>query len=260
MIPAVSLPFSGRTAIVTGSGKNIGRAMALSLAAQGANVVVNGHQDRAAVDAVVEEIKASAGQAMGFMADVSEDLEVAEMVKATVAQYGSVDIAVSNVGIRHKQAFLDISPEDWDSVMQTNLTPAFYVARHVIPHMQAKRWGRIVLISGFDGFWGQVTERAHNITAKAGLHGLAMASQLTPFRRGQLIRCVIGLNIRINCVPNLKKKFLWAVMANQMKWRLHVICCVQIAGGLFRGRCFMSTVAITCIDGRNILQALLTHS
>jgi NAD(P)-dependent dehydrogenase (short-subunit alcohol dehydrogenase family) len=79
------------------------------------------------------------------------------------------------VGIRRKQAFLDITPEDWDSVMQTNLTPAFYVARHVIPHMQAKRWGRIVLISGFDGFWGQVTERAHNITAKAGLHGLAMA-------------------------------------------------------------------------------------
>jgi 3-oxoacyl-[acyl-carrier protein] reductase len=175
MNPPVSLAFSGRTAIVTGSGKNIGRAMALSLAAQGANVVINGHQDRAAVDAVVEEIKASSGQAMSFMADVSQDLEVAEMVKATVARYGSIDIAVSNVGIRRKQAFLDITPEDWDSVMQTNLTPAFYVARHVIPHMQAKRWGRIVLISGFDGFWGQVTERAHNITAKAGLHGLAMA-------------------------------------------------------------------------------------
>ena len=137
MNPPVSLAFSGRTAIVTGSGQNIGRAMALSLAAQGANVVINGHQDRAAVDAVVEEIKASSGQAMGFMADVSQDHEVAEMVKATVARYGSIDIAVSNVGIRRKQAFLDITPEDWDSVMQTNLTPAFYLARHVIPHMQA---------------------------------------------------------------------------------------------------------------------------
>lgn len=167
--------FSNRTAIVTGSGRNIGRAMALSLAAQGASVVVNGHSDRAAVEAVVDEIKSSGGRAMAFMADVSQDQEVAEMVKATVAEFGSVDIAVSNVGIRRKQAFLDISPQDWDTVMQTNLTPAFYIARHVIPHMQARRWGRIVLISGFDGFWGQVTERAHNITAKAGLHGLAMA-------------------------------------------------------------------------------------
>jgi NAD(P)-dependent dehydrogenase (short-subunit alcohol dehydrogenase family) len=167
--------FSNRTAIVTGSGRNIGRAMALSLAAQGASVVVNGHSDRAAVEAVVDEIKSSGGRAMAFMADVSQDGEVAEMVKATVSEFGSVDIAVSNVGIRRKQAFLDISPQDWDTVMQTNLTPAFYIARHVIPHMQARRWGRIVLISGFDGFWGQVTERAHNITAKAGLHGLAMA-------------------------------------------------------------------------------------
>ena len=149
--------------------------MALSLAAQGASVVVNGHSDRAAVEAVVDEIKSSGGRAMAFMADVSQDGEVAEMVKATVSEFGSVDIAVSNVGIRRKQAFLDISPQDWDTVMQTNLTPAFYIARHVIPHMQARRWGRIVLISGFDGFWGQVTERAHNITAKAGLHGLAMA-------------------------------------------------------------------------------------
>jgi 3-oxoacyl-[acyl-carrier protein] reductase len=167
--------FSNRTAIVTGSGRNIGRAMALSLAAQGASVVVNGHQDRAAVEAVVDEIKATGGRAMAFMADVTQDREVAEMVKATLAEFGSVDIAVSNVGIRRKQAFLDISPQDWDTVMQTNLTPAFYIARHVIPHMQDRRWGRIVLISGFDGFWGQVTERAHNITAKAGLHGLAMA-------------------------------------------------------------------------------------
>ncbi len=170
-----SSSFSGRTAIVTGSGRNIGRAMALSLAKQGAKVVVNGHQDRAAVDSVVAEIKSAGGQAMAWMADVSQDWEVAEMVKATVAEFGSVDIAVSNVGIRRKQPFLDITPQDWDTVMQTNLTPAFYVARHVIPHMQSRRWGRIVLISGFDGFWGQVTERAHNITAKAGLHGLAMA-------------------------------------------------------------------------------------
>lgn len=167
--------FSGRTAIVTGSGRNIGRAIALALAQGGAQVVVNGHRDRDAVDAVVAEIRSGGGKALGLMADVSAHDEVAELVRKTVAEFGSVDIAVSNVGIRRKQPFLDISPEDWQAVLATNLSPAFYLARNVIPHMRERKWGRIIHISGFDGFWGQVTERAHNITAKAGLHGLAKA-------------------------------------------------------------------------------------
>lgn len=166
---------AGRTAVVTGSGRNIGRAIALALGAQGANVVVNGHADRAAVDAVVAEIRAAGGQAVGAMADVSSDAEVARMVREAAERFGSVDIAVSNVGIRRKQPFLEITPEQWDEVLRTNLTPAYSLARHTIPLMQKRKWGRIVLISGFDGFWGQVTHRAHNVTAKAGLHGLAMA-------------------------------------------------------------------------------------
>jgi 3-oxoacyl-[acyl-carrier protein] reductase len=170
-----SNPLAGRTAIVTGSGRNIGRAIALSLAAQGARVVVNGHSDRAAVDAVVEEIRGGGAEAIGVMADVSQDPEVARLVAQANDRFGGVDIVVSNVGIRRKQPFLEITPEQWDEVLRTNLSAAFYLARHAIPLMQPRRWGRIVLISGFDGFWGQVTDRAHNITAKAGLHGLAMA-------------------------------------------------------------------------------------
>ena len=167
--------FSGRTAVVTGSGRNIGRAIALALAEGGASVVVNGHRDRAAVDAVVAEIRAAGGRALGIMADVASHEEVAELVRRTVAEFGSVDIAISNVGIRRKQPFLDISTEDWRAVLDTNLSAAFHLARNVIPHMRARKWGRIIHISGFDGFWSQVTERAHNITAKAGLHGLAKA-------------------------------------------------------------------------------------
>lgn len=166
---------AGRSAIVTGSGRNIGRAIALALAAGGANVAVNGHRDRAAVDAVVKEINAAGGRALPFMADVSKHDEVAAMVKSAADAFGSVDIVVSNVGMRRMQPFLDISLADWDAVLATNLTPAFYLARNAIPHMRKKKWGRIILISGFDGFWGQVTQRAHNITAKAGLHGLAKA-------------------------------------------------------------------------------------
>ena len=167
--------FSGRTAVITGSGRNIGRAIALALAEGGANVVVNGHSDREAVDAVVAEIRHGGGKALGIMADISSHDAVAGLVEKTVAEFGSVDIAISNVGLRRKQPFLDISLEDWNTVLETNLSPAFYLARNAIPHMQKRKWGRIVHISGFDGFWGQVTERAHNITAKAGLHGLAKA-------------------------------------------------------------------------------------
>ena len=111
------------------------------------------------------------------MADVSKHDEVAAMVKAAADAFGSVDIVVSNVGIRKHAALSStsgwrIGTPSW----QTNLTPAFYLARNALPHMREKRkWGRLVFISGFDGFWGQVTQRAHNITAKSGLHGLAKA-------------------------------------------------------------------------------------
>lgn len=170
-----SSSIAGKTALVTGSGRNIGRAIAIALTQQGANVVVNGHRDKDAVDAVVEEIRKAGGRAIGVMADVSSHDEVAAMVEKTVGEFGSIDIVVSNVGIRRMQPFLDITTEDWNSVLESNLSPAFYLARNAIPHMQRRKWGRIILISGFDGFWGQVTQRAHNVTCKAGLHGLAMA-------------------------------------------------------------------------------------
>jgi len=170
-----SRSLAGRTAIVTGSGRNIGRAIALSLARLGANVVVNGHSDRAALDGVADEIGTLGASALTVMADVSRDEEVAALVDAARARFGTVDIVVSNVAVRRKQPFLEITPDDWHAVLRTNLDPAYYLARHAIPLMRARRWGRIVLNSGFDGFWGQVTERAHNVTAKAGLHGLAMA-------------------------------------------------------------------------------------
>jgi 3-oxoacyl-[acyl-carrier protein] reductase len=164
-----------RSAIVTGSGRNIGRAIALALAAQGVSVVVNGHRDHAAVDSVVKDIADAGGRALPFMADVSKHDEVAAMVRACAEAFGSVDIVVSNVGIRRLQPFLEIGLEDWDAVLATNLTPAFYLARNAIPFMQKRKWGRIILVSGFDAFWGQVTQRAHSIAAKSGLHGLAKA-------------------------------------------------------------------------------------
>jgi NAD(P)-dependent dehydrogenase (short-subunit alcohol dehydrogenase family) len=166
---------TGRTAIVTGSGQNIGRAIARLFSAEGAAVVVNGHRDRAKVDTVVEEITASGGKAIGVMADVSDPAEVARLVAETVDRLGGVDIAVSNVGRRLRQSFEDITIEDWTSTINHNLSSAFYLAHHVLPLMKDKGWGRVINISGYDGVTGHMAERAHNVTAKAGMHGLTKA-------------------------------------------------------------------------------------
>lgn len=167
-------PLAGRTALVTGSGRNLGRGIALGFAGAGANVVLNGHRDRAALESVEREIEALGGQALCVMADVTQPDDVTRMVEAALVRFGSVDIAVSNVGLRPRQAFLEISVEDWHHVLDANLSAAFYLARAVLPSMKQKRWGRIIHMSGHDGFM-PIANRAHNVTAKAGLHALAKA-------------------------------------------------------------------------------------
>lgn len=170
----LSRPLAGRTAIVTGSGRNIGRAIALGFARDGANVVINGHRNLAALEAVADEARAMGVQARVALADVGDPEAVASMVSDAVQQFGGIDIAVANVSLRLHQPLLDISIEDWRRTLETNLSSAFYLARACLPHMVEKRWGRIVHISGRDGF-SPKPNRAHNVTAKAGVFALSKA-------------------------------------------------------------------------------------
>jgi NAD(P)-dependent dehydrogenase (short-subunit alcohol dehydrogenase family) len=165
----------GRVAIVTGSGQNIGRAIALLFAEEGCAVAVNGHRDRGKVEAVVGEIEAAGGRAVGVMADVADPQQVKRLAEETGARLGPVDIAVSNVGVRLRQAFEDIALADWTSTLNQNLSSAFYLAHFVLPGMRERAFGRIINISGYDGLTGHMPERAHNVTAKAGMHGLSKA-------------------------------------------------------------------------------------
>ena len=171
-------PLKGRTAIVTGSGQNIGEAIAKLFAKAGANVVVNGRSSREKVDTVVADIEAAGGRAIGVMADVGDPDAVETMVNHAAETFGTVDIAVSNVSIRKKQPVEDISVEDWQDTINTNLNSAFYLARCVVPLMKKGGWGRIIHISGVDGFAAHVPTRTHNITCKAGVHAFAKALAL----------------------------------------------------------------------------------
>ncbi len=164
-----------KTAIVTGSGQNIGRAIAEMFAREGANVIVNGSRSRDKVDDVVSTITDAGGSAHGIMADVSDPAQFEDMVIETERVFGPTDILVNNVGVRHRMAFEDITPDTWQSVINTNLNSCFYGARLVLPKMRERKWGRIINISGYDGFAGHISNRAANITAKAGMHGLSKA-------------------------------------------------------------------------------------
>ena len=178
----MSKPFAGRTAIVTGSGQNIGRAIALAYARGGANVVINGHRNQGAIEAVAEEARALGVEALAILADVGDPAAVQAMVDRAAETFGSVDIAVSNVSTRLHTKFLDISIEEWQRIINSNLSASFYLARAVLPLMKARNWGRIIHISGRDGF-AVIPNRAHNVTCKAGVFALskAIAVEFGPF-------------------------------------------------------------------------------
>lgn len=165
----------GRTAIVTGSGQNIGAAIAQTFAQEGANVIVNGFASPQKVDAIVDLIRQGGGKAIGVMADVGYPEQVEEMVRRAEEAFGQVDITVSNVGRRLKLKFEDITVAAWQDTINSNLSSCFYMARSASPGMRKRGWGRIIHISGYDGFTGHTPERAANVTAKAGKHGFTKA-------------------------------------------------------------------------------------
>jgi 3-oxoacyl-[acyl-carrier protein] reductase len=175
-------PFEGRTALVTGSGQNIGRAVALAFARAGANVVINGHRNQAAIEAVANEARGLGAGAISVLADVGDPAAVQTMVDRSVEAFGSVDIVVSNVSTRLHTKFLDISIEEWQRIINSNLSASFYLARATLPLMKERGWGRIIHISGRDGF-AVIPNRAHNVTCKAGVFALskAIAVEFGPF-------------------------------------------------------------------------------
>lgn len=165
---------AGRVAIVTGGGRNIGRAIGLALADAGASVVVNGRTNAKAVDGVVREIEAGGGKAMAAMADVTEQAEVSRMIAAAAGRFGRIDVVVNNAAGRPEQPFETMSLDDWRGVLATILDGAFLVVQAALPHLARSGSGAIINIGGVSGHIG-TKHRAHVVTAKAGLIGLTKA-------------------------------------------------------------------------------------
>ena len=172
---------SGRVALVTGSGRNIGRAIALRLAAEGAAVVINARSNQAEVEAVVAEIEESGGRAAGCLGDVSDERAVERLIGTTVETFGGLDILVNNAAVRHEASLAETSLADWHRILGIILDGAFLCARAAMPHLIRSEAGAIVNIGGMTGGSG-APDRIHVVTGKAGLEGMtkALAWDLAP--------------------------------------------------------------------------------
>jgi len=164
------MDISNRVAIVTGSARGIGQAIALKLAEVGATVVVNDIGEAEPLESVAEEIRAMDRQSLAVIADVSSSTEVANLVDKTINTYGKVDILVNNAGITRDQLVLRMSDEDWDTVLNVDLKSAFFCTRAVLRSMLKQRWGRIISITSIVGEVGNPGQ-ANYAAAKAGIIG-----------------------------------------------------------------------------------------
>jgi len=164
----------GKTALVTGSTSGIGLGLAKALAAQGANLVMNGFGE---VDAALAQVKAFGVQVSYHGADMSKPDEIEAMVRHADATFGSVDVLVNNAGIQHVARVENFPPERWDAVIAINLSSAFHASRFALPGMQARNWGRILNIASVHGLVASAEKSAY-VAAKHGLVGLTKVTAL----------------------------------------------------------------------------------
>ena len=179
---------TGKVAIVTGSGRNIGRAIALALAQAGASVVVNVRSNKAEADNVVREIESAGGKATAIIGDVAEEKTAAALADAALKEFGRIDILVNNAALRRERPIDQMSYADWREVMGVILDGSFRCVHACLPALK-KNGGSIINIGGMSAHIGS-KDRAHVITAKAALVGFSRA----------LAHDLATANITANCI------------------------------------------------------------
>jgi 3-oxoacyl-[acyl-carrier protein] reductase len=174
-------PLQGKTAFVSGSGRNIGRAIAVRLAGMGANVVVNGAADEAACRETAALVEGQGARSLLAMGDVGDAAALRSIADRALEAFGAVDILVNNAARRPHKPFLEMTDADWDGVVDVALTAAFRSARAFLPGMVERRWGRIVNFAGMKAIRGYY-EGAPISAAKHGVWGLtkALSTEFAP--------------------------------------------------------------------------------
>ena len=172
----------GKTAFVTGASRNIGRAIALAFAAEGADLVLNTRTNRDELEAVAEECRKAGVRVVPVLGDIGDAAAAAAMVAKGVAEVGGIEVLVCNAAIRPHKSLADTSLDEWHHVMSVNLHSAFYLARAVVPGMKERKRGSIIALGGQSSITGRPNTSAVT-AAKSGLLGFirALAAELGPF-------------------------------------------------------------------------------
>ena len=184
-----SAPLKHKVALVTGAGRNIGRAIALALADAGARVAVNVSTNLEQGRSVVSEIAARGGDALLVTANVADRADVDAMIAAITKHFGRLDILVNNAAVRNEKAFTDLSYADWRAVQAVCVDGAFHCTQAALPLLRASGSGTVINIGGLTAYTG-ASMRAHVVTAKAALGGLtrALAHELAELRHHRQLR------------------------------------------------------------------------
>jgi 3-oxoacyl-[acyl-carrier protein] reductase len=178
-----------KVAVITGASRGIGKAAALALAAQGAKVVVNYARSSEAAEAIVQAINATGGEAIAIQADVSKSAEVDNLIKQTLDKFGRIDVLVNNAGITQDTLLLRMKPEQWQAVIDLNLTGVFLCTKAVSKTMLKQRSGRIINIASVAGQMGNPGQ-ANYSAAKAGVIGFTKTVAKELANRGVTVNAV----------------------------------------------------------------------
>lgn len=195
----------GKLALVTGASRGIGRAIAVQLAKEGAEVVINFKGSESKAKEVAEEIEKLGKKAYLRRFDVSDFEEVKKNIKEIEEKIGPISILVNNAGITKDGLFLRMKEEDWDLVIKTNLYSVFYVTQAVLPMMTKLRWGRIINISSVVAFTGNVGQTNY-AAAKAGIIGFSKALALEVATRNITVNVIAPGFIETDMTKSLPEK------------------------------------------------------